>query len=111
MSGSYTVVAGDTVSEIAEKFNLKTEDLLRWNGLQASDLIHPGQELELSGHEPAEPDAPTERKHTVAPGDTLSEIGQQYGIPWRSIAEANGLTDPYVIKPGQELTIPIATVL
>ncbi|MDA0269545.1 MAG: IPT/TIG domain-containing protein [Chloroflexi bacterium] len=45
--------------------------------------------------------------HTVAPGETLSAIGVRYGIPWMSIAEANGIAGPsYAIRDGLVLTIP-----
>jgi LysM repeat protein len=45
--------------------------------------------------------------YTVQPGDSLSLIGIQFGIPWQQIAEANGIEGPdYVITPGQVLIIP-----
>ena len=44
--------------------------------------------------------------HTVTKGQNLSGIGKQYGVPWKSIADANKLTAPYTIKPDQKLTIP-----
>lgn len=44
--------------------------------------------------------------YTVQNGDSLSKIGARYGVSWQSIAQANGIRSPYVIKPGQRLTIP-----
>lgn len=46
--------------------------------------------------------------YTVQSGDTLSKIGQRYGVGWQKIYEANRdkLDDPDKIYPGQELTIP-----
>ena len=46
--------------------------------------------------------------YPVKSGDTLSEIGQQYGVPWRDIFEANRdqLKDPDKINVGQKLRIP-----
>jgi LysM repeat protein len=45
--------------------------------------------------------------HTVQAGESLSYIGELYGIPWQTIAEVNGILPPdYVIIPGQELIIP-----
>ncbi|MBA3633811.1 MAG: LysM peptidoglycan-binding domain-containing protein [Acidobacteria bacterium] len=48
--------------------------------------------------------------YTVQSGDTLSKIGQRYGVGWQKIYEANRdkLDDPDKIQPGQELTIPSA---
>ncbi|MEZ5308615.1 MAG: LysM peptidoglycan-binding domain-containing protein [Pyrinomonadaceae bacterium] len=46
--------------------------------------------------------------YTVQSGDTLSKIGQNYGVSWTAIFEANRdvLSDPDKIYPGQELKIP-----
>jgi nucleoid-associated protein YgaU len=46
--------------------------------------------------------------YTVQSGDTLSGIGQKYGVAWKDIFEANRdiLDNPDLIKPGQDLKIP-----
>ena len=47
--------------------------------------------------------------YTVKSGDTLSEIGQQHGVAWRDIYEANKDVigdNPDKIRPGQTLRIP-----
>jgi LysM repeat protein len=47
--------------------------------------------------------------YTVKSGDTLSEIGQQHGVAWRDIHEANRDVigdNPDKIRPGQKLRIP-----
>jgi lysozyme len=44
--------------------------------------------------------------YTVQSGDYLYLIGQQTGVSWQSIAQANGISSPYVIYVGQQLTIP-----
>ena len=46
--------------------------------------------------------------YTVQSGDSLSKIGEKYGITWQQIFEANKdkISDPDKIFPGQELTIP-----
>ena len=44
--------------------------------------------------------------HTVRPGETLSEIGLQYGIPFREIARLNKIANPNKILIGQQLRIP-----
>ncbi|NBQ71975.1 MAG: LysM peptidoglycan-binding domain-containing protein [Gammaproteobacteria bacterium] len=47
-SDLYWVRPGDSLSQIAQRFELDTADLLRWNGLTNNDLIYPGQKLILS---------------------------------------------------------------
>ena len=48
--------------------------------------------------------------YTVQSGDSLSKIGERYGVSWQQIFEANRdkLDDPDKIYPGQELNIPSA---
>ncbi len=44
--------------------------------------------------------------YTVKSGDTLWGIGEKYGVPYRTIAQYNGISDPSLIYPGQEIKIP-----
>lgn len=43
---------------------------------------------------------------TVQRGDTLSKIGNRYGVSYRRIADANNIRAPYTIYPGQRLLVP-----
>ncbi len=44
--------------------------------------------------------------YTVRSGDTLSNIAMRWHIPLRSLIEANNLSAPYTIYPGQQLSMP-----
>ncbi len=46
--------------------------------------------------------------YTVKPGDRLFSIGRQFGVSPYAIAQANRIYYPYIIYPGQVLTIPAA---
>jgi nucleoid-associated protein YgaU len=48
------------------------------------------------------------QEYTVQKGDSLSKIGQQYGVEWKSIYEANKdqIKNPDLIQPGWKLKIP-----
>lgn len=51
--------------------------------------------------------------HVVTKGETLWSISSQYykeGSSWKTIAEANNITDPAKLEVGQSLTIPDITV-
>lgn len=53
--------------------------------------------------------APTQRTYTVQRGDSLSKIGAKFGIPWKSIYDANRAAigdDPNRIYSGLVLVIP-----
>lgn len=52
------------------------------------------------------PDPKTETEHVVTAGETLSGIAARAGVPMATIAEANGLSEPYVVRTGKKLVIP-----
>ena len=43
----YVVVAGDTLTAIAQKNNVSLADLMRWNNIQDPNIIRVGQQLIL----------------------------------------------------------------
>jgi LysM repeat protein len=47
--------------------------------------------------------------HYVTYGESLSSIGAAYGVNWKDIASANGISSPYTIYPFQRLCIPSAS--
>jgi LysM repeat protein len=106
---TYTVVRGDTISGIAARFGLRTQDVLALNGLGWKSVIHPGQVLRLTGATaaPAAPAAkPAAGQYTVVRGDTISGIAQRHGVSIQAVFSANGLGWASIIYPGQKLTIP-----
>ena len=44
---NYRVRSGDILFEIAQRFSIKLESLLKWNNLMRTDLIHPGQLIRI----------------------------------------------------------------
>ena len=54
---------------------------------------------------PVSPTA-TARIHVVQAGDNLTEIAQRYGVSVDAIMDANEITNPHRIFPGQRLLIP-----
>ena len=96
---SYKVQQGDTLSGIADWFNVSWKDLQRINGIDDPDQISVGQLLQLS----------TNRSvctaYSVKEGDTLSQIGQRYGVRWTPLAHYNHIPDPDFIRVGQIVCI------
>jgi len=54
--------------------------------------------------------APEPQTYTVKQGETLYEIAQRFGLTVAALAQANGITDPTLIRPGQVLIIPVPGV-
>jgi murein DD-endopeptidase MepM/ murein hydrolase activator NlpD len=46
------------------------------------------------------------RPITVSSGETLETISRRYGVPVAAIMEANSITSPAMVRPGQHLVIP-----
>jgi LysM repeat protein len=44
--------------------------------------------------------------HVVRRGETLASIARRYQVSARSLASANGMSDPNAIRAGQRLAIP-----
>ena len=57
--GEYTVVDGDTLSEIASRFNTDTATLVAFNQLSDPDAITVGQVLRISGAAPTRTPSPS----------------------------------------------------
>lgn len=102
----YTVRSGDTLSDIALRYNMTYQSIAEKNGISNPNLIYPGQRLVISGQYTSSSGVTESNTYTVSSGDCLSAIGSQMGVSWQSIASANGIYSPYLIYPGQVLTIP-----
>jgi lipoprotein NlpD len=45
--------------------------------------------------------------HIVAPGETLYSIAWRYNLDVQVLARANGITEPYIIRPGQQVNLDL----
>lgn len=104
-AGTYTVVAGDTLSGIASRFGTTVAALVAANGITNPNLIHVGQVLRLSGSAPA-PAQGGGQSYTVVAGDTLSGIAQRFGTNYQTLAALNGIANPNLIRVGQVIKLP-----
>lgn len=94
----YTVQKGDSLYQIAKRYNTTIEKLKNINNL-TSTLLSIGQQLKV----------PTTTEnytlYTVAKGDSLYQIAKKYNITVNDIKSLNNLTNN-VLSIGQELKIP-----
>jgi LysM repeat protein len=117
----YTVRLGDTLADIADRYNTTIEKIQQFNNLNDSDVIQAGQMLLIpvagSTPNPTTTPKPTETfvpgptpgtiLHVVQSGDTLLGISLKYGVPMGIIQKANDIQDAESIRAGQQLVIPI----
>lgn len=100
----YTVQPGDSLSRIAGRFDVDITTIRQYNQL-SSDLIYPGQKLQIpaSGQKGAAPVSPI--NYTVARGDTLSSLASRFGTTIQNIQQFNNLSSDRLYV-GQEISIP-----
>lgn len=55
------------------------------------------------------PAASAERRHKVAPGETLWQISRRYGVSVQQLQHENAISDPDLLEPGDNLRIPPAS--
>ncbi|MEW6173126.1 MAG: LysM peptidoglycan-binding domain-containing protein, partial [Bacillota bacterium] len=107
-TANYTVVPGDTLYLIGQRYGVGSADIMTYNGLTSAD-IYPGQILKIpngtGGQSGGTGGSANADSYTVVPGDTLYLIGQRYGVSSWDIMNYNGLADTQ-IYPGQVLRIP-----
>lgn len=113
---TYTIVRGDTISGIAGRYGLDTNTVLQLNGLSASTIIYPGQQIMLSGSgttpaapAPAAPSPSSAASYTVKSGDTLSGIAARHGVALSDVFTWNGLNGRSIIYPGQQIKVSSGT--
>lgn len=107
----HTVQEGDTIYDIAERYGVEAESIIRYNGLASPDDLQIGDRITIPvSSAPASSEAPASEQyvvHTVEEGDTLSEIADRYGVTVDSIVRYNGLSSADDLTIGDEITIPL----
>ncbi len=98
---TYTVQAGDTVSGIAARFGVRTEDVVNNNAgvISAGSLLLVGARLQV-------PTAPG-ILHNVSVGETLADIADRYGVSLEEIVgfAANRISDPSNVLEGTQILV------
>jgi LysM repeat protein len=120
---TYTVVDGDTLIDIAERFGTTVEELAAINNLDDPTSLFVDQVLTIPDESdvapatiapaatatPAAPvptEPPSGQTYTVQEGDIPETIAAQFGITADALMLANGITDPTTLQVGQVLVIP-----
>jgi murein DD-endopeptidase MepM/ murein hydrolase activator NlpD len=99
---TYTVQPNDNVWAIAQGFGLQAETVLWANSAveKSPDLLRVGQILVIPPVDGI--------YYTVQSGDTVEKLAKTYKTTVEEITgfEFNGLEEPYVLTPGQQIMIP-----
>ncbi|MCP9915383.1 LysM peptidoglycan-binding domain-containing protein [Cyanobium sp. ATX 6F1] len=109
LAGSYTVKPGETLSELAERYGVTVERLLKLNGLKDANSLQAGSKLVVpggGGTSLARPGRGGGGGYTVKPGDTLSELAERFGISVERLKQLNGLQSANDLQAGSQLVVP-----
>lgn len=97
---TYKVVAGDTLSSIAQDFWTTVQALVEKNSINPSKTLRKGQELIISFTE--------NFVYAVEEASTLQAFADKYNLNIDDLMNLNYLTPPSVeIQVGQELVLPL----
>lgn len=94
----YVVREGDTLSQIAQMFNVTTNTVLWANDLKSSRDIHPGDQLVILPI--------TGIRHTVLKGETVASIVKKYKGDLEEVLAYNGLSDGATVAVGDVVVVP-----
>lgn len=94
----YVVRPGDTLSEIADMFNVSKNTIIWANNLKGVNDVHPGDTLIIL------PVSGVER--IVVKGDTLKYLAKKYGVDESEIVQYNGLDAKAPLEIGSTIIIP-----
>ena len=97
----YTVKAGDTLSGIAQRYNVDVGTLISFNSIKDVKKIKAGTQLTIPPMNGI--------LYTVRTGDSISRIAALKGVGVNDILDANNL-ESEVIRPGEQLFIPGARI-
>ena len=93
----YTVEQGDTLSEIAELFDVST-NTIRWENNISGSTVSIGQKLNILPM--------TGIKHIVKSGDTISGIADKYEAETEDIFIFNDIPKESILKQGDIIFVP-----
>lgn len=96
----HVVERGDTLSEIASTHGLDLDVLVRLNGVDPKEPIHPGEELKLNAGS-----SPRPKLYVTKQGDTLAKVARHFGVSEKALLDINRIGVER-LTPGQKLVLP-----
>lgn len=98
-----TVEAGDTNESLADKYQLLSWEISRYNDLAPGTLLQPGDIIYLQPKRNKA--AQGLNMHVVTAGETMQSISQKYAVRLSSLYKMNLMEEGSECRPGQKLRI------
>jgi len=103
---SHVVKKGDSLNSIAAQYSGVTADqIAAANGI-VDGMIYTGTRLFLDGPAFVATGTDEESTYVVNRGDRLADIARAYGVSLSELVSRNGISNPNLIRAGQNLAIP-----
>lgn len=104
----YTVQKGDTLTQIAEKFDTTVKEIASINGISNPNQIYVGEVLKIysSSRPIISRKKSFYRTYVVQRGDTLTYIASRFKTTVDELVKLNDLPNPNLIYVGEILKIP-----
>ena len=106
-AATVTVRSGETLSDIAARYDVSVDSLMRLNGINDPDHVEIGTRLKVPGQAAAAGPG----RHRVSEGETLGEIAVRYEVSSRDLIALNDLRDADHVELGETLKLPANAVL
>lgn len=116
---TYTVVKGDSVGKIAQKYDVRTQDIARWNNLEDISRIKIGQKLRIrvpkgavvapSSSGKGAPVITQNVSYVVKKGDNLGKIARKTGVSIEELKKNNSALrkNPDRLRVGQTIVLKV----
>ena len=102
----YKVLKGDTLSEIAKRFDTTVSAIAKENNITNVNRIYPGEILKITkGIDYIPTNSNNNTTYIVKKGDTLNKIARKYDVSVQSIINLNNIKNPNLIYPNERLII------
>ena len=101
MYDKYLIKEGETLEDIASRFNTSVDMILNINDMYSREYLREGEEIIVPKNQES-----YFTYYTVNQGDTLYQIARKYNINPSLLALLNGLNMEDYIYPNQRLIIP-----
>lgn len=89
----HTVAPGESLWSISKKYDVKMDNLLRWNELENPDALSIGQNVRVKPPIVEVVENKVLSTHRIAPGDTLYGISRKYNMTVDEIMELNEMSN------------------
>lgn len=108
--GEYTIVEGDTLSSIANKFQFTLKELSELNGLGDKDAIRVGQKLQIPLTQNMI-NAMMSGDYQIQIGDTLISIANKFNLSPKELSHFNNIKTTAALKTGKMLQLPLPYIV